>query len=108
MIKMAKFKSSRGRKMRNAPLVYKKHLATWTEVNKTGNVVQVFNYVKTPVVGCKHESSISNGESASCVYCHQDIIKCCGEECDRIVALTYSKRNWKSGYCASCQDDYVV
>ena len=85
-----------------------RHLARWTEMNSKGEMVQVFNYVKTPDSSCQHQSSMDNGEEASCMYCHQMVIKCAGEDCNRVVSSGYAKKYWKSGICNQCEDDYNV
>lgn len=106
---MAKFKKYGSRKRWSAPPVHKqRHLACWDEIDSTGKQVQVFNYVRTPEGGCRHQSSMNNGETASCMYCFQDIIKCCGDECNHVATVRYASKNWKSGYCKSCEDDYDI
>ena len=67
---MAKFKKYGSSKRWSAPPVHKqRHLACWDEIDSTGKQVQVFNYVRTPEGGCRHQSSMNNGETASCMYC---------------------------------------
>ena len=108
---MGKFTKSGGKHLWHASRntnSEQRHLARWTEINSKGETVHVFNYVKTPMGGCKHQSSMDNGEEASCMYCHQIVKKCNGEDCNRVVTSHYAKRNWKSGYCPNCVDDYVV
>ena len=98
---MPKFPSSKHRYVSQ-----ERHLASWEETDAAGNTIRVCRWVYTKHSSCRHSTTIDPGETTSCTFCHQEVTRCVGECCERIVSKWFALKNWKHGCCPNCEDDY--